>query len=269
MVDNIIFGKEIKGLNLLNNPDWKYTIYEGDLPHGDNSPFINNLREHIKIRLLLHKDLLKSSIRYITRPVWNLWEKNETKLCEIMGNREDRIQYGVHVYKNDDRFQTHYFYCNVETNDVFYLFFLAEDLIYANITVSNGLGGLEVRTFNPLKYSSQWLKAAEGRFRSLEPFDFLDTQLELDYLINHMSIDPVFLGPRAKLHEQECRYENHTNHSIEIIKSNYLYDLHKSGAFKVSGHFRWQPVKINGVDDKKLIFISDFVKTGYTTKKLI
>lgn len=258
-VDNIIFGKEIKGLNLLNNINHNYSIWHADKILGNVENLF--LRELVKENIVKYGNVLKTNIRFITKPVYEAWQKNEGKIVEFIGKRSEQgIKYGIHIYKDAGITTVSYFFMNLSNDEYFLLNFTNNSLTFANFIATNEEGKKVIRTYNPLLDSEELAKMMK---RPPNTNDIMDIQLEIDYLITHMTIEPKFLGPRAKLHEQNCKYENHTNHSIEIIKSNYLYDLQKSGAFKVSGHFRWQPYKDG---EKRLIFISDFVKTGYTTK---
>lgn len=60
-----------------------------------------------------------------------------------------------------------------------------------------------------------------------------------------------------------CKYNNKTKSDITIVDSTWFTTLIKSDGFKVRGHFRLQPYKEQG---KKLIWIQDFEKHGYTIK---
>lgn len=60
-----------------------------------------------------------------------------------------------------------------------------------------------------------------------------------------------------------CKYVNHSKLTITVMDSKWFTTLVKSDAFKVRGHFRFQPHG-DGMKDRKLIWISDFEKTGYT-----
>lgn len=58
------------------------------------------------------------------------------------------------------------------------------------------------------------------------------------------------------------RYANFTKNNVHYITSNYITNLYIEGVFKVSGHWRLQPYK----NTKKLIWINEFKKQGYTRK---
>lgn len=267
MIDTIIFGKEIKSLNLLNNPDYHYVINKESFISKED---IITLRQTIKQNIIKYKDHFIQNIKYITEPVYTLYEKQEENIVKLMGRRDKQEpSSGVIIYKQFIKaYKKHitvssYYYLDINNNNEFFYLSFINNEFFSSIWFDKEKG--------KLIYTQPTFTFGIGAHLSKEEITKqiiagMDIARELLWFINHMTIESQILGPRVKLHEQNCKYENHTNHSIEIIKSNYLYDLHKSGAFKVSGHFRWQPYKINGIETKKLIFISDFVKTGYTSK---
>lgn len=87
----------------------------------------------------------------------------------------------------------------------------------------------------------------------------------------YAEVEVKALAPKTKLKDIKCKYVNDTPFPITFLDSTWFTTLVKSDAFKVSGHFRLQPCHDeNGKPTKKLIWISDYMKTGYTSpaKKL-
>lgn len=75
-------------------------------------------------------------------------------------------------------------------------------------------------------------------------------------------------GGRKEKHLGE-KYINETKYKVEILDSTYFTTISRTEGFGVRGHFRWQPWG-PGMTQKKLIWISDFVKEGYTrTAKIL
>jgi hypothetical protein len=62
-----------------------------------------------------------------------------------------------------------------------------------------------------------------------------------------------------------CKYINESQSDIKIFDSTWFTNFVKSDAFKVRGHFRLQPCG-EGLKDRKLKWINDFQKEGYTRK---
>lgn len=64
------------------------------------------------------------------------------------------------------------------------------------------------------------------------------------------------------------KYVNETDKRIKILDSTWFTTIVRSEGFHVRGHFRMQPYG-PGMSQKKLIWISDFDKEGYTRKAKI
>lgn len=81
--------------------------------------------------------------------------------------------------------------------------------------------------------------------------------------IKYAEIDIKILAAKSKDNGIVCRYSNLTKSRVTILDSKWFTTLVKSDSFKVRGHFRLQPFG-EGLKDKKLIWINDFEKSGYT-----
>lgn len=78
--------------------------------------------------------------------------------------------------------------------------------------------------------------------------------------------DIKIIEPKQKIKDISCKYVNNTNFKILKLDSTWYTTLVKSDSFKVNGHLRWQPKKVDGQWTKELIWIKDFTKSGYTRK---
>lgn len=76
-------------------------------------------------------------------------------------------------------------------------------------------------------------------------------------------IESKYLNPRQKIKDLRCKYKNETDIPVTIINITWFTTLIKQEQFKVRGHFRWQPCG-QGFKDRKLRWISEFEKGGYT-----
>lgn len=93
--------------------------------------------------------------------------------------------------------------------------------------------------------------------------------LATELFINYAEIEKKEVQPSRQIWEgPTCLYNNKTKSPITVIDSTWFTHLVSSGAFKVSGHYRLQPYG-HGLTKKKLIWINDFEKTGYTRKAKI
>lgn len=80
----------------------------------------------------------------------------------------------------------------------------------------------------------------------------------------YAEVETKYLLPGQKSTVFITKYVNDTKLPLTYLDSKWFTNLIKSDAFTVSGHFRLQPYKVDGVWTKKLIWISEFEKEGYT-----
>jgi hypothetical protein len=81
----------------------------------------------------------------------------------------------------------------------------------------------------------------------------------------YAEVEIKVIKPKMKAELFKCKYHNDNDHSIEIMDSTWFTTLIKSDEFKVRGHFRLQPCG-QAFAERKLVWIKDFTKEGYTRK---
>lgn len=90
-----------------------------------------------------------------------------------------------------------------------------------------------------------------------------------ELFINYAEVEKKELQPNRQIWDgPRAIYNNKSKSPITIIDSTWYTHLVSSGAFNVRGHFRLQPYGY-GLKDRKLIWIDDFQKDGYTRKAKI
>ncbi len=83
--------------------------------------------------------------------------------------------------------------------------------------------------------------------------------------IKFADIEVKILPPNKVVKDINCKYVNDTRSSIQFLNSTWFTTLIRSDNFKVRGHFRLQPKKVDGEWTQQLIWINEFEKTGYTS----
>jgi hypothetical protein len=81
--------------------------------------------------------------------------------------------------------------------------------------------------------------------------------------IKYCDLETKLIKPKSKELHIGTKYLNETNHKIEVLDSTWFTTIVRSDGFKVRGHFRLQ-AHGEGLQQRKLIWISDFEKSGYT-----
>lgn len=76
-------------------------------------------------------------------------------------------------------------------------------------------------------------------------------------------VETKILPPRSRVKNVLCKYVNETQSTVKILDIRHFTTLYQQNGFPVRGHFRWQPCG-EGLKDRKLIWINEFQKEGYT-----
>jgi len=91
----------------------------------------------------------------------------------------------------------------------------------------------------------------------------------IELFINYADVETKILEPSRQIWDgPRAIYNNKSKVPITVVDSSWYTNLVSSGAFKVRGHFRLQPHG-HGLKKRKLIWINDFEKEGYTRKAKI
>lgn len=95
--------------------------------------------------------------------------------------------------------------------------------------------------------------------------------ISAELFINFAEVETKVMKPNTQIWDERmvsAIYNNKTRSDITVIDSTWFTHLISSGAFNVRGHFRFQPCG-EKLSKRKLIWINDFVKDGYTRKAKI
>lgn len=115
----------------------------------------------------------------------------------------------------------------------------------------------------PVVYSSI---AINGLISNIEDQkDWLYGHVMFYLFKRYAEIETKILEPHKKIRDINCKYLNEIDLPITYIDSRWFTTIVKSEGFKVRGHFRFQPFGV-GLKDRKIIWIEDFEKHGYTAK---
>lgn len=91
----------------------------------------------------------------------------------------------------------------------------------------------------------------------------------IELFTQYSDINIKILKPNRQIWDGvNCLYNNKTQSDINIVDLTWFTTLVKSDGFKVRGHFRLQPCG-EGLKERKLIWINEFQKEGYTREAKI
>jgi hypothetical protein len=83
--------------------------------------------------------------------------------------------------------------------------------------------------------------------------------------MKYASVEIVEIKAGKKAGSKKSKILNEMGIDALYLDSKWFTTLVRSEGFKVSGHFRLQPKKVNGYWTKELIWIDEFQKHGYTS----
>lgn len=93
--------------------------------------------------------------------------------------------------------------------------------------------------------------------------------LSVELFILYAEVETKVCQPSRQIWDgPTCLYNNKTIFPFTVLDSTWFTHLVSSGAFNVRGHFRLQPCG-HGHTDRRLVWINDFQKKGYTRKAKI
>lgn len=117
-------------------------------------------------------------------------------------------------------------------------------------------------------WSSPTYDEVMGRSGTSEGDSVRFSQADTIALLNffkYVECETVDAKPNSRTKADGFKCVNQTSTGVEVVDSRWFKTIVRSDGFKVRGHFRLQ-VCGEGRSDRKLIWISDFSKEGYTSK---
>lgn len=79
----------------------------------------------------------------------------------------------------------------------------------------------------------------------------------------HAEIQTKNIAAKSKIETISSKIVNDTKSLIKMLDIKHFTTINQPNAFAVRGHFRWQPCG-EGLKERKLIWINEFQKEGYT-----
>jgi len=225
---------------------------------SDNSDKFRELSAYLKQYWEYYSEYF-NNIKIITNPFSIAIDKSRNKLCspELYQN-EVGLYNGTFIFHGGKQVICYYLRLGEGEYDFEFTYFVFYD---NDILI----------TFRYLNQDEQfgWASKIFGlkqndKAKLQEHFDvFLGNLFLTIKFIKYAEIEVKFVGANERLKEVNCKYVNDTNSDIQILDSTWFTTLVKTEGFNVRGHFRLQPCG-QGLIDRKLIWISEFEKHGYT-----
>jgi hypothetical protein len=211
--------------------------------------------------------LFSRNIQYITRPFYDAYRRATDKLKDIV-LKTAMDDSGTLIFQWPNHTQTLFYRIkNLGTGDVdgieaFILMFTK--------TPRNDSFALDVCI---------WLSKQDSEIMDIIWKGFVDQGRDLACWVTEIMLFKTFLqyaeveskvvNARRREHHLGTKYVNETGLKVNVLDSTYFTTISRTEGFGVRGHFRMQPYG-PGLSQKRLQWIADFQKTGYTrTAKIL
>lgn len=257
-------------LELLDSPT--PTEYEINVPES-HVPMTEEEKRRFGLSVLdglekTGKTMFGSKIQYISQPFIEAYNLGKHKLAGIF-DKEPMEEHGTFIWQAGSFTHTNFYYVNTKIIDgvwqADYMFIqfskhAQNDFKSIDVCISGKEidGKVEEKTFI-------WKGHYDNGFNHTHYFAFIVTFL---VFIKHVELETKIVNANKKEVHIGTKYVNETKSNIEILDSTWFTTIVRSEGFDVRGHFRFQPFG-PALQQRKLIWISDFEKHGYTRKAKI
>lgn len=210
------------------------------------------------------KDAFAGNIRYMCKSFYDAYEKSVQKLAAVLDS-EPMEESGTLIFAPNSK----------ETNTIFYDLsvtgkgrdFHAEGIMMVfSKPVDKDKPALAMLVQRLHDGTVKEYISKKARDHGTTDMTILADIYTLLLFIKYCDIETKVTSPQnRRTNVAGQKYLNETDKRISILDSTWFTNLVVSGAFNVSGHLRWQHYG-PGNSLKKLIWIDEFQKEGYTRK---
>lgn len=243
-------------LNHLNEDDDEKLLIPNSIPNltdAEKKTLGNQVLEHLK----KNKAFFTQNIKYITAPFFDAAFASLHKLGDLMLETEVDTG-GTFIFSHEGLTSTIFY--NLKTdlvkNSFHYLFIAFQKSAQDDYKV------LEIVMYRNETGGNEFMGAQSYKDGYTEE-KALKLLVALIFFIKFAPLETKIIKGGAKGYHSGNKYVNETKNSIEVLDSTWFTNIVRSDGFKVRGHFRLQPCG-PGLSQKKLIWVADFEKHGYT-----
>lgn len=180
---------------------------------------------------------------------------NKEDIPEVEGSIYDKrgilMQYAISPVFRDKKEQ------EMETNGGVVVAF------YGALGECIGGGELQLYKGKELHYRSTICSRDERDRGNMEQLALFVLCFELFKKYADIETVEVYNNQRKHTPDRSDVIENKSGMMFKYVDSLWLKEIIRTEGFKVSGHFRLQPCKVDGEWTKKLIYINEYEKHGY------
>jgi hypothetical protein len=204
--------------------------------------------------------LFKERIQYISDPFYAAYNKSVSKLAGVLDS-EPIDQSGTFISRSSPG----------ETNTIFYSitsegqkenFKLNAIIFFFSKEAKKDKPTLAIIVQKNAKGFKSFLSELAAK-NGLDEMSVIADVFSLILFLKYCDLETKEVKGNSRATHIGTKYVNETKNNIQILDSTWFTTLVRSDGFHVRGHFRFQPCG-QGMKDRKLIWISDYDKEGYT-----
>jgi len=255
-------------LGILDNPDsFNFHLPLHTIPtmtEQEDRQFGNSVINAFKNSGMIKE--FKKNIQYVTQPFYEAYHRSHSKIREIV-LKEKFHEAGTLIIPWPHHTQTIFYFISTNGDEENWVY----KILYVMFTKTPKLDTPELGVFVTMNKEDM-------SFKDFIWKGFVDQGRDSGWFVADLILFKTFLRyaePETKIvcgqkKEKHCgeKYVNETNRKVEILDSTYFTTISRTEGFGVSGHFRWQPYG-PGMSNKRLQWIADYEKHGYTRKAKI
>jgi hypothetical protein len=206
-------------------------------------------------------DLFKTNVRYISNPFFEAYKRAEHKLKGVILETEFE-ESGTLIFKAEGSKHYHTWFYVLITTVVNGEWNYKIILNVFTKHVDNDHISLDACITRDEEHSKTFLWSEWGKVPNFDVKLICDL-LGLLTFLRYCELETKEIKAGRKDVHIGTKYVNETKSNIQILDSTWFTTIVKSDGFHVRGHFRFQPCG-QGMKDRKLIWIADYDKEGYT-----
>lgn len=225
-----------------------------------------NLKYHIRNHAVdeIKRQRYSLNIQYVTKPLYDAYLKSIGKIREVTEaiKLED---YGTLIIPRDTYTLTIFYFIKAEGK-------IGEWDYQTNMIVFAKHRSLTVHSLDCVVQvmNHKSVRVVRKEFSALGWIDedFVRQLILFKTFLRYAVTESKIVNAQRKERHLGEKYVNETKYNIQILDSTYFTTISRTEGFGVKGHFRLQPYG-PGLTQKRLQWISDYQKQGYTRKAKI
>lgn len=204
--------------------------------------------------------LFKQKIQYISDPFYQAYNRGAYKMAKVLDS-EPISESGTFISRSSPS-ETNTIFYSIHTEGKGESFKINAVIFFFSKETTREKPTLAIIVQRNDKGFKSFL-AEKATKNGLDEMSVIADIFSLILFLKYCDLEVKEVKGNSKANHIGTKYVNETNNNIQILDSTWFTTIVKNEGFHVRGHFRFQPCGPK-LSERKLIWISDFDKEGYT-----